>query len=89
MVYQSGKQCLCRYTLPSAFGEDHILHDLKSSQTSSTTDMKIIGLADAVHGRANIVVNKGQVKLCIYFSLFEFEGLISFSFQWFKQYIRI
>lgn len=64
ILLYSGKQCLCRYILPSSFGEDHILHDLKSSQTSSPTNTKIIGLADAVHGRVNIVVNSGQTYRC-------------------------
>lgn len=53
---QSGKQCLCRFKL-SSLGKDQILHD-----------PKIVGLADAVEERINVIVNSGRVWLLTVFS---------------------
>lgn len=46
---QCGKQCLCEFKL-SHLGKDQVLHD-----------PKIVGLADAVEERINVIVNSGRV----------------------------
>lgn len=67
---QSGKQCLCRYMLPSCLSKSQPLVNLDFPDTSSVShDLKIIGLADAVEGRINVIVNNGQVCLFIRLSL--------------------
>ena len=59
---QSGKQCLCRYTLPSCLGKGKVSNILVPSETASILHgLKIVGLADAVDGRINVIVNNGQV----------------------------
>lgn len=60
---QSGKQCLCRYVLPSSLSKDRLSHNLDFRERASVShDLKIIGVADAIEGRINIVVNSGQVR---------------------------
>lgn len=60
---QSGKQCLCRYLLPSSLGESQLLHNLKFSENMAfASDVKIIGLADSIEGRINVIVNSGKVN---------------------------
>lgn len=59
--FQSGKQCLCRYMLPSCFSKGRFSHSMEFPETSVSQGMKIVGLADAVEGRINVTVNKGQV----------------------------
>ena len=67
---QSGKQCLCRYMLPSCLSKSQTSLNLDFPDTSSVShDLKIIGLADAVEGRINVIVNNGQVCLLIRLSL--------------------
>lgn len=67
---QSGKQCLCRYMLPSCLRKSQPSLNLDFPDTSSVShDLKIIGLADAVEGRINVIVNNGQVCLFIRLSL--------------------
>lgn len=59
---QSGRQCLCRYMLPSSLGKGQVSDNLMPSETVPILhDLKIIGLADAVDGRINVIVNNGQV----------------------------
>ncbi|OIW16199.1 hypothetical protein TanjilG_18914 [Lupinus angustifolius] len=65
LLLYSGKQCLCRYVLPSFLNKDKLLHDLEFPETSSlSNDLKITGLADAVDGRVNVIVNYRQVFRC-------------------------
>ncbi|KAJ1401187.1 putative anaphase-promoting complex subunit 1, partial [Sesbania bispinosa] len=65
LLLYSGKQCLCRYVLPSCLNQDKILHDLELPETSSLpNDLKITGLADAVEGRVNVIVNNRQMFRC-------------------------
>ncbi|XP_075104821.1 anaphase-promoting complex subunit 1-like isoform X3 [Nicotiana tabacum] len=52
LLLYSGKQCLCRFKL-SSLGKDQILHD-----------PKIVGLADAVEERINVIVNSGRIYRC-------------------------
>lgn len=65
LLLYSGKQCLCRYVLPSCLNKDKILHDLELPETSSlSNDLKITGLVDAVEGRVNVIVNNKQMFRC-------------------------
>ena len=48
--------------LPSCLNKDKRLYDLEFPETSSfPNDLKITGLADAVEGRVNVIVNNRQV----------------------------
>ncbi|CAN1174838.1 Anaphase-promoting complex subunit 1 [Linum perenne] len=62
----SGQQCLCRYSLPPCLGK---LHHSSQSELSNTIaihhDSKVLGLADAVEGRFNLIVNSGQMFRCV------------------------
>ncbi|KAK7320591.1 hypothetical protein VNO77_30211 [Canavalia gladiata] len=65
LLLYSGKQCLCKYVLPSCLNKDKILHDLELPEKSSLpNDLKITGLADAVEGRVNVIVNNRQIFRC-------------------------
>ncbi|CAI0443752.1 unnamed protein product [Linum tenue] len=62
----SGRQCLCKYLLPSCLGMDHLSSPPElSSSTAIHQDSKVLGLADAVEGRFNLVVNNGQMFRCL------------------------
>ncbi|XP_016575540.1 anaphase-promoting complex subunit 1 isoform X1 [Capsicum annuum] len=52
LLLYCGKQCLCRFKL-SHLGKDQVLHD-----------PKIVGLADAVEERINVIVNSGRIYRC-------------------------
>lgn len=58
LFFQSGKQCLCRYMLPSCLSKGRFS---EFPEKSVSQGMKIVGLADAVEGRINVTVNNGQV----------------------------
>ncbi|KAK1572161.1 hypothetical protein Q3G72_028403 [Acer saccharum] len=65
LLLYSGEKCLCRYLLPSSMLKGHLSHGLEFSETASVShDLKIIGLADAVEGRINVIVNNGQMFRC-------------------------
>ncbi|KAJ9683860.1 hypothetical protein PVL29_016384 [Vitis rotundifolia] len=66
LLLYSGKQCLCRYLLPCSLGNGLVSsHTLDSSESASSfRDLKIVGLADAVDGRVNVIVNNGQMFRC-------------------------
>ena len=52
--------------LPSGLSKSRASHNLDFPETSSVWhDLKIIGLADAVEGRINVIANNGQVCLFI------------------------
>lgn len=53
---QSGKQCLCKYVMPSPLGRAKL-----SGISNTISDLKIVELADAVEGRVSLVLNNGQV----------------------------
>lgn len=55
--------------LPSCLNKDKILHDLELPESSSLSNaLKITGLADAVEGRVNVIVNNKQVFRDYFFS---------------------
>ncbi|PPD81551.1 hypothetical protein GOBAR_DD21537 [Gossypium barbadense] len=57
IVVKSGKQCLCRYLLPSCLGIGNPSCNLGFSKaTSISHDLKIVGLADAVEARINVKI---------------------------------
>jgi len=57
--------------LPSCLNKDKTLHDLELPETSSLSNvLKITGLADAVEGRVNVIVNNKQVFRDYFFSIF-------------------
>ncbi|KAF7830064.1 anaphase-promoting complex subunit 1 isoform X1 [Senna tora] len=61
----SGKQCLCKYMLPSCLSKGQPLRDLEFPETASLShDIKITGLADAVGGRVNVIVNNMKMFRC-------------------------
>ncbi|KAK1284173.1 Anaphase-promoting complex subunit 1 [Acorus calamus] len=61
----SGKQCLCRYMLPCGLGKGPILHSVNPSNFANKCDgLKIVGLADAIEGRINVIANNGQIFRC-------------------------
>ncbi|BAB11545.1 meiotic check point regulator-like protein [Arabidopsis thaliana] len=61
----SGKQCLCRYVLPSWLGESIGSGDGESAKTDSGfRNLKITGLSDAVLGSINLSVNHSQIFRC-------------------------
>ncbi|XP_058181037.1 anaphase-promoting complex subunit 1 isoform X3 [Rhododendron vialii] len=65
LLLYSGRQCLCRYMLPSSLGKGQVSDNLMPSETVPILhDLKIIGLADAVDGRINVIVNNGQIFRC-------------------------
>nr|XP_043632201.1 anaphase-promoting complex subunit 1 [Erigeron canadensis] len=67
LVLYSGKQCLCRYVLPSFRGDGGASHNAKPLDASTAIqDVKIIGLAHAVEGRINVIVNNGQMLRCTF-----------------------
>ncbi|KAJ0233773.1 Anaphase-promoting complex subunit 1 [Hirschfeldia incana] len=58
----SGKQCLCRYVLPSWLGGSFVSESAKTD--SGSRDLKITGLSDAVLGCINLSVNHSQIFRC-------------------------
>ncbi|KAJ9175912.1 hypothetical protein P3X46_014412 [Hevea brasiliensis] len=66
LLLYSGKQCLCKYLLPSCLGKGRLSHNSEFSETVSIPhDLKILGLADAVEGRVNLITNNGQMFRCV------------------------
>jgi hypothetical protein len=65
--------------LPSCLSKSRVSHNLDFPETSSMWhDLKIIGLADAVEGRINVIANNGQVCLFITVIMFLYT-YIAFS----------
>lgn len=62
LLLYSGKQCLCRYMLPSCLSKGRLS---EFPEKSVSQGMKIVGLADAVEGRINVTVNNGQIYRCV------------------------
>ncbi|XP_004308940.1 PREDICTED: anaphase-promoting complex subunit 1-like [Fragaria vesca subsp. vesca] len=65
ILLYSGKQCLCRYMLPSSLSKDRFSHSMEFPETSVSQGLKIVGLTDAVEGRINVTVNNGQIYRCV------------------------
>lgn len=60
---QSGKQCLCRFMLPSGLDQSQPAPGMNFSQNVPfSPDLKITGLADVVEGRINVIFNNGKVR---------------------------
>ncbi|XP_010543717.1 PREDICTED: anaphase-promoting complex subunit 1 isoform X2 [Tarenaya hassleriana] len=65
LLLYSGKQCLCKYVLPSCLWESLVSHNWESAEISSVSqDLKITGLSDAVGGCVNVSVNHSQIFRC-------------------------
>ncbi|KAF8652488.1 hypothetical protein HU200_062821 [Digitaria exilis] len=64
-IMQSGKQCLCRYTLPTELGKAFFSnYDLNPDISDTGSDLKITSIADAVEGRINVTCNNGLMLRC-------------------------
>uniref|UniRef100_A0A2P2JSX6 Anaphase-promoting complex subunit 1 n=4 Tax=Rhizophora mucronata TaxID=61149 RepID=A0A2P2JSX6_RHIMU len=65
LLLYSGKQCLCKYLLPT-LGKGHLSHELEFQEASSIPhESRILGLADAVEAHVNLVINNGKMYRCI------------------------
>ncbi|KAL0709198.1 hypothetical protein Bca4012_016176 [Brassica carinata] len=65
LVLYVGKQCLCKYVLPSGFGKNLVSGDRESAEKDSgSRDLKVTGLSDAVLGCINLSVNHSQIFRC-------------------------
>ncbi|MED6170431.1 hypothetical protein PIB30_030855 [Stylosanthes scabra] len=64
LLLYSGRQCLCRYVLPSCLNKGQHLYDLKFPEASFPNESKITGLSDAVEGRINVIINNRQMFRC-------------------------
>ncbi|KAH9618819.1 hypothetical protein KSS87_009167 [Heliosperma pusillum] len=60
----SGKQCLCKYILSSHLDQHWLEETNKYPENRSTRNTKIIGLADAVGSRINVILSNGQMIRC-------------------------
>ncbi|XP_071734398.1 anaphase-promoting complex subunit 1 [Rutidosis leptorrhynchoides] len=67
LLLYSGKQCLCRYILHPFQGNGGVSHNVKPLEAPTAFhDSKVIGLADAVEGRINVILNNGQILRCAF-----------------------
>uniref|UniRef100_A0A804Q002 Anaphase-promoting complex subunit 1 n=1 Tax=Zea mays TaxID=4577 RepID=A0A804Q002_MAIZE len=65
LLLYSGKQCLCRYTLPNELGKGFFSnHELNSDISDTYSDLKITSIADAVEGRINVTCSNGLMLRC-------------------------
>uniref|UniRef100_A0A0D9WFG5 Anaphase-promoting complex subunit 1 n=1 Tax=Leersia perrieri TaxID=77586 RepID=A0A0D9WFG5_9ORYZ len=65
LLLYSGRQCLCRYTLPTELGKAIFSnYELNFGVTNFYSDMKITGITDAVEGRINVTCNNGLMLRC-------------------------
>ncbi|ERN05300.1 anaphase-promoting complex subunit 1 isoform X1 [Amborella trichopoda] len=62
LLLYSGRQCLCKYLLPTGIGR--VSHDVKPLPSDVVREFKITGLGDAVGGRINIIISGGQMFRC-------------------------
>ncbi|GAB2272646.1 hypothetical protein Dimus_007470 [Dionaea muscipula] len=60
----SGRQCLCKFMLPSCLGGRQVSQNITTSESTAIHLVKIIGLADAVRSRVNVILNNGQMLRC-------------------------
>ncbi|XP_078435286.1 E3 ubiquitin ligase [Wolffia australiana] len=61
LLLYSGKQCLCRYVFPVGL---ELHKSLPSQSNVITKDLKIMGVADPVRCRVNVIINGGQMLRC-------------------------
>uniref|UniRef100_A0A0E0DQC7 Anaphase-promoting complex subunit 1 n=1 Tax=Oryza meridionalis TaxID=40149 RepID=A0A0E0DQC7_9ORYZ len=65
LLLYSGKQCLCRYTLPTELGKGIFSnYELNSGVTEFYSDMEITSITDAVEGRINVTCSNGLMLRC-------------------------
>ncbi|KAF8720064.1 hypothetical protein HU200_024836 [Digitaria exilis] len=65
LLLYSGKQCLCRYTLPTELGKAFFSnYDLNPDISDTGSDLKITSIADAVEGRINVTCSNGLMLRC-------------------------
>eukprot|EP00268_Persea_americana_P044215 TRINITY_DN4466_c0_g1_i1.p1 TRINITY_DN4466_c0_g1~~TRINITY_DN4466_c0_g1_i1.p1 ORF type:complete len:1760 (-),score=299.95 TRINITY_DN4466_c0_g1_i1:451-5376(-) len=65
LLLYSGKQCLCRYYLPSDMGKGLVSSSMGYFKlTADRHDLRIVGLADAVGSKINVILNNGQMFRC-------------------------
>uniref|UniRef100_J3M678 Anaphase-promoting complex subunit 1 n=1 Tax=Oryza brachyantha TaxID=4533 RepID=J3M678_ORYBR len=65
LLLYSGKQCLCRYTLPTELGKGIFSnYELNSGVTDFYSDMEITSITDAVEGRINVTCSNGLMLRC-------------------------
>ncbi|PIA32336.1 hypothetical protein AQUCO_04500142v1 [Aquilegia coerulea] len=65
LLLYSGRNCLCRYMLPSGLGKGLVPSNAKSSESLGVrNDLRITGLEDAVEERVNVIVHNGQMFRC-------------------------
>uniref|UniRef100_A0A803M3V4 Anaphase-promoting complex subunit 1 n=1 Tax=Chenopodium quinoa TaxID=63459 RepID=A0A803M3V4_CHEQI len=60
----SGKQCLCKYTLPLFLGNHQLKETINPPKRRFIHNVKIIGLADGVGARVNVILSNGQMLRC-------------------------
>ncbi|CAN6469882.1 unnamed protein product [Victoria cruziana] len=65
ILLYSGRQCFCRYTWPTniQLGAD-FGHSICFGQSKTGVELKATGLADAVGGRVNLILEDGQMFRC-------------------------
>lgn len=62
--------------LPPVLGKHEVSHSVKPLETASVLpDLKVVGLADTVEGRINVIVNNGQV--CNIVHIFSFWAFLT------------
>ncbi|RAL51299.1 hypothetical protein DM860_010801 [Cuscuta australis] len=64
LLLYSGKQCLCKYVLPPSWGKYHLPGNNHMGKKSVTHDLEVVGIADAVEERINLIMNNGQIYRC-------------------------
>ncbi|KAG8067808.1 hypothetical protein GUJ93_ZPchr0005g14946 [Zizania palustris] len=65
LLLYSGKQCLCRYTLPTELGMGVFSnYELNAGVMDFYSDMKITSITDAVEGRINLTCSNGLMLRC-------------------------
>ncbi|KAL2945094.1 Anaphase-promoting complex subunit 1 [Bienertia sinuspersici] len=60
----SGKQCLCKYMIPLCLGNHQLKETISPPKSTYIDNVKIIGLADAVGARVNVILSNGQMLRC-------------------------
>ncbi|CAH9139623.1 unnamed protein product [Cuscuta epithymum] len=64
LLLYAGKQCLCKYVVPPSWGKENRPDNNLMEEKPATHDLKVIGLADAVEERVNVIMNNGQIYRC-------------------------
>lgn len=65
LLLYSGKQCLCKYYLPHGMGKGLVSDSMGQLRLATDChELKIVGLADAIDNKINVIVNNGQMFRC-------------------------